>query len=158
MPPNTAATNAFRPRTIPISGSMLGCWMLVRIPAAPASADPRPNVNEITKLLFTPMSAQAVGLNASARIAMPIFVFRTMSVSTSRSTSVVPRTMTCPVVTVSAVKVPHDCGRSIATSSMTVGNARGFAPKRYWPKLSRNSETPIAVMSTVIFGRSRSGL
>ena len=44
MPPSTAATNAFSPGKMPMSGSMAGELMAKKIPAAAASAEPRPKV------------------------------------------------------------------------------------------------------------------
>ena len=42
---------------------MLGCWIEVRMPAAPASAEPRPKVKEMTTSVLMPMSDAATGLN-----------------------------------------------------------------------------------------------
>ena len=45
--------------------------------AAAASAEPSANVNEITTSILMPTSEAAVGLNETARIALPILVFIT---------------------------------------------------------------------------------
>ena len=44
------------------------------MPPAAASAEPKPNVNEITTPLFTPIKAAAVGFKDRARIASPMRV------------------------------------------------------------------------------------
>ena len=66
--------------------------MANKIPAAAANAEPRPNVKEMTTSVLMPISDAASGLNASARIAMPILVFSTMKRNASSNTSVVIRT------------------------------------------------------------------
>jgi hypothetical protein len=45
--------------------------MDVRIPAAPARAEPRPKVKEITTSVLTPIREATSGLKESARIAIP---------------------------------------------------------------------------------------
>ena len=97
------------------------------------------------------MSAAAVGLLESARIAIPSLVRLTMKVSATSKIIVTTNAATCVVVIVSA-PVP-----SSARSGINSGNDFGSAPKTNWPPYSRNNETPIAVMSTVSFGRLRKG-
>ena len=63
------------------------------MPAAPASADPNPNVNEITVSVLTPINAAAVALLETARIAMPMRVRLTMKLSTTSSRIVTPNTV-----------------------------------------------------------------
>ncbi len=103
------------------------------------------------------MSWAATGLKESARIAMPSLVFRTMWLSASIRISVTPKTMACETVIVSPEIFPHDYGISSARSVIRSGKDLGSAPKTYCPAFSRNRETPIAVISTVSFGRSRNG-
>src|SRR5437016_14021170 len=45
----------------------------------------------------------------------------------------------------------------IALFEMIGGNPRGFAPNTSCPEYSRKSDTPMAVMRTVSFGRDRNG-
>ena len=101
--------------------------------------------------MFTPISAAAVALFESARIAIPSLVRFTMKVSATSKEMVTMNAASCVVVIVSA-PVP-----SSARSGINSGNDFGSAPKTNCPPYSRNSETPIAVMSTVSFGRARKG-
>ena len=66
--------------------------MAKRMPAAPASAEPRPKVKEMTVSVFTPMSAAAVALLETARIAMPSLVRLTMKLSAMSREIVTPNT------------------------------------------------------------------
>ena len=52
------------------------------IPAAAASADPRKNVNEITRSMLIPIISAASRSNDVARIALPVRVRETSSAST----------------------------------------------------------------------------
>jgi len=103
--------------------------MEVRIPAAPASAEPNPKVKAMMTLILMPMSWAATGLKESARMAMPIFVFRTMWLRPMSRTSVMPKTSNCESVIVSPEILPHDSGISMARSVMISGNDFGSAPK-----------------------------
>ncbi len=110
---------------MPISGSMLGCWIEVRMPAAPARAEPSPKVKEITTSVFTPIREAARGLKESARMAMPRRVCRTTVRSAIRRKIVTPSTSTCPTVMVSMERGPQDAGISSARSVMISGNDFG---------------------------------
>ena len=52
------------------------------MPAAAASTEPRTKVKLMTKSMFTPISAATDGFQETARIAMPMRVWKTMRWST----------------------------------------------------------------------------
>jgi len=76
MPPTTAATNALRPSsTHELSAVMRRSLRSAnRMPPAAASAEPTANVTDTTTLTLMPISDATRSLNATARIARPIFV------------------------------------------------------------------------------------
>ena len=67
--------------------------MANKIPAAAASAEPRPKVKETIQSVLIPISAAASGLNARARMAIPIRVLSTMCRNATSSSRVTPSTM-----------------------------------------------------------------
>ena len=73
------------------------CWYAIplKTPAAPASAEPMKNVTTITRSTSMPIIAAASRSNEVARIALPVCVRCTNSVSTIISTIAPTTTTTC---------------------------------------------------------------
>ncbi len=61
---------------IPISGSIFGICMPISTPAAAARAEPRAKVMAMMRSVEMPMSLAASRLKDTARIALPVAVFR----------------------------------------------------------------------------------
>ena len=120
-------------------------------PAAAASAEPIANVNEMTLFASMPMSCAVSVSNDTARIALPIFVFCTMYVSSAISTMVMEKMRICwPFTTKLPIVMPW--------LSNTAGNVRGVGETKYIIVYSRKNDTPMAVISTESLGAWRSGL
>ena len=97
-----------------------------------------------------PMSDAACGLNDTARIAVPILVRITRKRNPPSNPSVTNNT------TMSLLEMTSWPTSNLRAGN-TSGNGCGVAPKISCPAFSSNSETPMAVMSTVSFDRSRKG-
>jgi hypothetical protein len=152
MPPTTAAENAINPGRIPMSGSIPEARTEYRTPATAANAEPSANVNEITRLLFTPINAAACWLNETARIAIPIRV-RCTNHHNPISNPQVTSGITMSTRDTVAPK------KWICSAGSSCGKGRVFAPNTAgcWHPNSMSNDTPIAVISTVNFGRFLNG-
>ncbi len=84
-------------------------------------------------------------------MAVPIFVFNTMTRRSSISAN------DTQITTTSTVPIVRNLVCTRGLFGMIGGNPRGFAVNTSWPVYSKKSETPIAVISTVSFGRLRNG-
>ena len=101
MPPITAAVKPFSPIVKPTDANV-GTRSANITPAAPASAEPRTNVNTITRSMLMPIIAAASRSNDVARIALPVRVrltrYHRTSISTTAETTVMMRSSgTCVV-------------------------------------------------------------
>src|SRR5207302_5248115 len=93
IPPNTAATKAFRPGMMPISRSIFGYETAKRMPATAASAEPIINVIEMMRSVGIPINDAVSKLKDTARIARPNLVPYTMYCSRAMKITATTRTM-----------------------------------------------------------------
>src|ERR1019366_8847178 len=100
--------------------------------------------------MLIPTSCAALGLRATALIAVPILVLKTANSRATMRTAATTMTMTWFIETMSP-------WTSISLAGKMDGNALGVAPKTSCPEYSRNSDIPIAVMRTLSVGPDRSG-
>ena len=98
MPPRTAATKAFNPYMIPINGSIFGICIPIRTPAAAASAEPRAKVTAMIQSVEIPISFAASRLKDTARIALPVLVFRMKKRNRIIRRNETPMTVICSLV------------------------------------------------------------
>ena len=81
MPPNTAAVNALMPGMEPVVGMREVLNEQSSTPAMAASAEPMANVAEMVALTLMPISCAAALSSEQARMALPILLLLTKSVS-----------------------------------------------------------------------------
>ena len=81
MPPNTAAVKALMPGMEPVVGMSDVLNEQSSTPAMAASAEPMANVAEMVALTLMPMSWAAALSSEQARMALPILLLLTKSVS-----------------------------------------------------------------------------
>ena len=81
MPPNTAAVKALMPGMEPVVGMREVLNEQSSTPAMAASAEPMANVAEMVALTLMPISCAAALSSEQARMALPILLLLTKSVS-----------------------------------------------------------------------------
>jgi hypothetical protein len=117
----------------------------------PARAEPTANVNEMVLFTLMPMRRAAPMSSDTARMALPSLVFCTRIVSTMVEMAVT--TMVMMAFAERDTPPTLDCrGRSKYS-----GTTLASAPKTSCAPFSRKYETPMAVMSRLMRGASRSG-
>ena len=151
MPPSTAATKAFRPYMMPMSGSIFGICMPMSTPAAAASAEPRAKVIEMIQSVEMPMRRDASRLNETARIALPVRVFRMKKRSRSirRKDDDDDRDL--------LARQAHARDDEVGPRGERRERTSGSGPKTSCATFSMKSETPMAVMSSVSRASRRTG-
>ena len=109
MPPTTAAVNALSPAMNPM---VFVTWLNSRpamMPATPASAEPRKNVDAMMKFTLIPSISAASRSAATARICLPSFVRLTSNCRPVISARPSTRTMICTLSMVTdPMRMPLD--------------------------------------------------
>ena len=123
------------------------------MPAAAASAEPSANVKPITTSGLIPISAAVRPSKETARMAAPILVWKMSRWRPTMSSSVAPK--------VTAWRLPRETSPKVTSGTFgtRLGKNCGAGPMNHgsWPAAWMNIEMPIAVMSALRRGLSRSG-